>query len=192
MGPDFEALPRRMISMEEDAYREFASYFGPRFRTFFLSRGLPVGEAEDLATNCVTDVALKVGKYDPSRGGGHFEAWVFTLARRALIDWWRRRQAAEPLPDDLVFPEDTDERSDSLAEAVDALREAFAKLSADDQAVVGSRDLGGMEPYGRIAERLGIQPEAARVRHHRALRRLRAMLEPDPRIQRLLQGGSVA
>lgn len=177
--------------MEEAAYREFASYFGPRFRTFFLSRGLPGGEAEDLATDCVTDIALKVGKYDPSRGGGHFQAWVFTLARRALIDWWRRRQATEPLPDDLVFPEDFDERSDNLAEAVDALREAFARLSADDQALVGFR-AGGMEPYSGIAKRLGIQPEAARVRHHRALRRLRAMLEPDPRIQRLLQGGSAA
>ncbi|HEX7788564.1 MAG TPA: sigma factor, partial [Methylomirabilota bacterium] len=117
--------------MEEDAYREFAGYFGPRFRAFFLSRGLPVGETEDLATNCVTDIALKVGKYDPSRGGGRFEAWVFTLARRALVDWWRRRRAAEPLPDDLAFPEAVDEPTDNLAEAVDALREALAKLSAD-------------------------------------------------------------
>ena len=137
--------------MEEDAYREFASYFGPRFRTFFLNRGLPMGEAEDLATNCVTDIALKVGKYDPSCAGGHFEAWVFTLARRALIDSWRRRRAAEPLPAELLFPEGFDEHSDKLADAVDALREAFAKLSADDQALVGFRDLGGMEQIGRAS-----------------------------------------
>jgi RNA polymerase sigma factor (sigma-70 family) len=191
MGPDFEALPRRMVAMEEDAFREFAEFFGPRFRALFLSRRLPSAEADDLAISCVTDIALKIDKYDASRGG-HFEAWVFTLARRNLIDWWRRHQDAEPLPDDLTFSGTIQDESESLTEVVDAVREAVAKLPVNDQALVRFRDLGGMEPYSHIAERLGIQPETARVRHYRALRRLRALLEPDPRIQRLLQKGSVA
>jgi RNA polymerase sigma-70 factor (ECF subfamily) len=181
-----------MAAMEEDAYREFASFFGPRFRTFFLGRGLPATEAEDLAASCVTDISLKVGKYR-SLEGGRFEAWVYTLARRALIDRWRRRRPAEPLPDDLAFPAPLEgDDSESLAEAVDALREAVAKLPEGDQALVHSRHLEGSEPFSDIAERLGIQPETARVRHHRAMRRLRALLETDPRIQRLLQRGSAA
>jgi len=190
MDPDLEALPRRMAAMEEDAYREFADFFGPRFQVFFRSRGLSAAEADDLAVTCVTDIALKVNRYDPGRGG-RFAAWVFTLAHNALIDWWRRQRVSEPLPDELAVAETRDDPA-SLVEVTYAVREAIAKLPASEQALVRFRDLGGMESYNQIAEHLGIQPSAARVRHHRALRRLRTLLEPDPRIRRLLQRGSAA
>jgi hypothetical protein len=69
---DIESLPARMAALEDDGFREFALYFGPRFRAFFLRRGLPEMEAEDLSVSCVTDVSLKIDKYDPHRGG-HFD-----------------------------------------------------------------------------------------------------------------------
>jgi len=188
MHTDLEALAGRMAAMEEDAFREFADFFGPRLRALFRSRGLSAAEADDLAVTCITDIALKANRYDPSRGG-RFAAWVFTLAYRALIDLWRRQPMSEPLPPELALAESLDDPAE-LVELTDAVREAVAKLPASEQILVRLRDLGGMVSYREIAERLGIQPSAARVRHHRALRRLRSLLEPDPRIQWLLQRGS--
>src|SRR5436309_5189539 len=131
MGPDLEMLSQRMAAMEEDALREFGDRFGPRFRSFFLSHGLPVADAEDLAVSCVTDIALKIGRYDPERGG-RFEAWVFTLARRGLVDWWRRYRPAETLPEHLTAPGPEAAESDNLPAVVGAVREAVVRLSQDD------------------------------------------------------------
>jgi RNA polymerase sigma factor (sigma-70 family) len=186
MDPDFEQLPHRMASRDSDAYREFAAFFGPRLRGFFRSRGLGIVDAEDLAVSCVTDIALKVERYDPDRGG-RFVAWVYTLASRSLIDWWRRKPPTEPLPAQLPLLEVLNQNSSRLDEVVAAVREAMAKLSERDQDLLRLRELGGMGSYKEIAEQLRIRPSAARVRHHRALRRLRVLLEDDGRIKRILQ-----
>jgi len=186
LDPDYDALSRRMVAMEEAAFCEFAKGFGPRFRAFFLNRGLSAAEAEDLAVSCVTDIALKVEKYSRDRGG-RFEAWVFTLARHALMDWYRRRRVMSSIPEYLTVPEAQGEEAEPSTDLIDAVREAVSKLSEGDQVLVQFRHLGEAWSYADIAERLGIQPEAARVRHHRALRRLKSLLSPDPRVQRLLQ-----
>jgi len=192
MNTNLELLAQRMTAKEEAAFQEFGALFGPRFRALFRRKGLSPVEAEDLAVDCVTDIALKVERYDMARGG-RFAAWVFTLANRALTDWWRHHHAFEPLPAEVAFVGSTGEESGGdLAGAVEALREAVAKLPPGEQALVRARDFGGGDSYARIAAELEIEPSAARVRHHRALRRLRNLLEPDPRIQRLLLRGSAA
>lgn len=192
MNSNLELLAQRMAATEETAFQEFGEFFGPRFRALFRRKGLSAADADDLAVSCVTDIALKVERYDCARGG-RFAAWVFTLADRALTDWWRHHRAFEPLPAEVAFVESTEkEGNGDIAGAVEALREAIARLPPGEQELVKARDFGGGDSYARIAADLGIEPSAARVRHHRALRRLRTLLEPDPRIQRLLRRGSAA
>lgn len=185
-----EDLWQRMVLLEDNAYREFSDLFGWRFRSFFMSRGVPMAEAEDLAVDCVTDVALKVNRYDPEKG--RFGAWVYTLARHALADWWRRHRTSLPLSDETAAAE---YQRDSIAEEpterqtdiVDAVREAMAQIPEHDQILVRMRELESDQPYSAIAKRLGIRTGTARVRHHRALRRLKTILGKDPRIQPLLE-----
>jgi len=89
-----EDLAARMIELDEDAFREFAEFFAPKFRAFFLARGLGILDAEDLTITCITDIALKVPRYRPTHGA-NFEKWVFTLARHSLADWWRDHQTPD-------------------------------------------------------------------------------------------------
>jgi RNA polymerase sigma-70 factor (ECF subfamily) len=182
---EIEDLAARMVASKEQAFVEFADTFGPRFRSFFLKKGLSPSNAEDLAVSCITDIALKVEKYKAIREGG-FEAWVFTLARNALIDWLRTQSNSEPLPDDLAAPTFSDDEIEPELDIVLAVGEALAQLSETDQTLVRLRHLVEEHTYAEIGERVGISPETARVRHFRALKRLKALLEKDERISRLL------
>jgi RNA polymerase sigma-70 factor (ECF subfamily) len=180
-----EELATRMLYLEEEAFAEFAEIFGPRLMAFFVRRGLSVGDAEDLSVSCVTDISLKVDKYTALREGG-FTSWVFALARNALADWWRSHRPAEPLPENFSSPVQESEDGEPVSEVVVAVRQALNLLSESDRSVILLRELEGRYTYDEIAERLGIRAEAARVRHHRALKRLKAILEEDPRIVKFI------
>lgn len=175
-----EDLPARLKNTEPAAFEEFAEHFGPRFRAFFIAKGLQPGDAEDLAATCVTDIQLKVDRYRQLPRGS-FKAWVFVLARHAMADWYRERRRGQTrgslrevaLNVDLeVVLADT--------KAILAVQEAIAKLPRVLREVVALRDLESQMTYQQIGERLGIKEGTARVRHLRALRQLRMQLEPLP------------
>jgi RNA polymerase sigma factor (sigma-70 family) len=182
---NMEDLARRMCELDELAFQEFADYFGSRFRSIFFRRGLLFSDAEDLAVSCVTDIALKVEQYHPIEGKS-FEAWVFTLARRALIDWWHARWAtvsiSEDFPSDLSF----DDEPGRDSELTSAVKDALARLSETDRAVIETKNFMGEQTFAEAGAALGLSAGAARVRHHRALKRLQALLEQDVRIVRHL------
>jgi RNA polymerase sigma-70 factor (ECF subfamily) len=182
---EVESLATRMAASEELAYAEFADTYGPRIRSFLLRRGLSSADAEDLAVSCVTDIALKVEKYRAMKPGG-FDAWVFTIARHQLIDWIRSRKNTESLPDNLAAPAPPDPDIVPDIEASQAVNEAISQLSKNDQLIVRLRHLVEERTYAEIGEQLNISTETARVRHFRALKRLKSILESDVRIGRRL------
>ena len=187
---NLEDLARRMSALEEESFYEFAGFFGPRFRALFLSRGLTRADAEELSVSCVTDISLKVGQYKPVADGS-FEAWVFTLARRYVIDWWRARQPSLPLPDDLPLSTPSVEEPEPDSELVVAVRAALAQLSEADQKLIRLRNMEGEYTYAEAGEALGISAGTARVRHFRALKRLESLLMKDQRITRHLDRRNV-
>lgn len=182
---NMEDLARRMSSLEEEAFLEFAAVFGPRFRKLFLNRGLNLTDAEDLAVSCVTDIALKVGQYRTTHG--HFEAWVFTVARHYLIDWWRRQHPGVQLSDDSPIVPLSNEKLELNPEVVSAVRESVQRLSESDRTIIQMRNMEGECTFAEVGKQLGITAGAARVRHLRALQRLEELLERDVRIDEYLE-----
>jgi RNA polymerase sigma factor (sigma-70 family) len=198
---DMERLAQRMAHLDAAAFNQFKDYFGWRFRALFIKNGMNRGDAEELAADCVADIALKVEtKYPGSKDGG-FEAWVMKCACNACASWKRRRRVETvPLNEDIVprgsaadgalpahFPvpgvEPASENHTPNWEHVAAIREAIARLSEDDRKIV---QLSYIEKIGTatdIAARLNIQPDAARQRLHRAISRLEAILKKDPRLR---------
>jgi RNA polymerase sigma-70 factor (ECF subfamily) len=175
-----------MSAAEDQAFQEFAQIFGPRLRAFLISRGLTVSDAEDLAISCVTDISLRIEKYRPQAEGG-FEAWVFTLARHFLADWWRHHKVTEPLPDNLEAPVSFEEKAEPNESIVSAVRQAVAQLSETDQLIVRLRYLEEERSFAEIGELLGIQEGTARVRLSRALKHLEPVLKKDHRISDFLK-----
>jgi RNA polymerase sigma factor (sigma-70 family) len=177
-----ENLATRLLELDPEAYREFANYFVCRFVDLFRSRGLAVSDAEDLAASCIVEIALKIGRYKPVKQAS-FDDWVFTLARHALADWWRDHKTTFISIDELTM-DVAQERSRPNAKLVRTVREALARLSEQDRILMQLRNLQEENTFEEIGARMGITANAARVRHFRALNRLRLrLLEIDEKCE---------
>jgi RNA polymerase sigma factor (sigma-70 family) len=186
----FEALAEGLRALDAKAFEAFADYFGPRFKSYFIRRGLLYHEAEDLAASCITDVVLSVRKYE-RRETGSFQAWAFAIARTSVADWLRKH----PLPSRQV-PTKSDFTALAATQPytnpgiVAAVQCAIARLQRIDQEIIYRRELGGFEPFDVIASELNISAGTARVRHLRALKKLENILMQDQRIGPLLSRGA--
>ena len=109
---------------------------------------------------------------------GNPRAWLFEVARNALVDQLRALRPSEPLPDDL---HDAAATADGI-EAIDALAECLPKvmqtLSVADAHILKACDLDG-QTVAAYASAHGLTLPAAKARLLRARRRLRAGLIAD-------------
>ncbi len=185
---EIEQLATRLKNLEDTAaYHKFADVFGPRFRSLFRSKGLTASEAEDLACSCITDIALKIEKYRPQAGGG-FESWVFKLAQHAVADWWRQYPIRPLAYEEAATPELDLARGEEAASIREAVQQSLKELSAADREVIQLREFGGLPmTFSEIGTQLGIQTGTARVRYHRALKKLAPLLLKNPRLDRILK-----
>src|ERR1035441_224376 len=183
--------PRRIAERDVEAIGDFARVFRPKFYAFFVRHGLDPIDAEDLAADCATDIALKADQY-VAGPRSDFSKWVFTLAKHKLADWqrWCRRAAPSAHLSDIGdIPASCGLGSERIVRldpaVVQAVHEAFGTLPWLDQAVLNfhQRQLS----YHEIGDLLGMTSSAARVRQYRALKRLKSLLEKDQRMEAILR-----
>jgi len=128
--------------------------------------------AEDL----VQEVFLRILKYRATyRDGSRFETWVFRIARNARADYFSGRETLSPLteeamesPDAAPGPEGTLELEHESAR----LQTALMSLREDRRELIVLARYQDMK-HEAIAELLGIDVGAVKVRIHRALKELR-------------------
>jgi RNA polymerase sigma-70 factor (ECF subfamily) len=142
-----------------------------------LVRYLGAGDAavaEDLAAEVWLAAAPKLPDF--TGGEAEFRAWLFTIARRRLIDHGRRvarhrnRTAGAAHMKEAVEPDPSDAVADSLS-ARAAVARLVADLSGDQAEVVLLRVVAGLN-VAEVAAIMGRSPGWVRVSQHRALRRL--------------------
>lgn len=187
---ELESLAWRMAAGEEVAFAEFGRRFGPRLWAFFHRLGLSPADAEEMAVTSVTEVSLRILQYTPSLDG-RFTGWVYTVAYRLMVDWKRRNRRHEASLSDAVTSQlpaiqlDDDRKATSAEQAmiVGAVQDAMEELPEVDRQIVSMRHLGIEHSYEEIAHKLGISSGNARVRHHRALRKLEQLLAQNPRLR---------
>ena len=139
----------------------------------YLSSREPV-EAEDLASEVWLDVASGLERFRGDEAG--FRAWVFTIARRRLVDLRRRaavRKTAPPPHELLGGDRGVGNVEDEALAALgtDAALARIASLPPDQADVVLLRVLGDLS-VADVAEILHKRPGAVRALQHRALRAL--------------------
>ena len=150
--------------------------------TFTLAYRL-TGNEED-AHDVTQDAYLRAWRAIPKfRGDSQFSTWLYRITANAAATATgrRRRQRADSIDDhDLQV---VDVRHDcepvAIAEAnelLDALSLAIDDLPPKLRVVVVLRDVYGL-PHEAIAAELGISESAAKVRLHRARRKLREVLD---------------
>lgn len=132
--------------------------------------------AEDAADVIAETFATAWRRLDDVPPGDEARLWLYGVARRTLANHRRsqrrRSSLAARLRAELAVTYRTPEHSGALAE----LAEAFARLPATDREVLALEGWEGLDP-AQIASVLGCSRNAARIRLHRARRRLAAQLE---------------
>jgi RNA polymerase sigma factor (sigma-70 family) len=130
-------------------------------------------EAEDVTSETFERALRYRDSYDPRKGEP--VGWLLGIAKRCADDALSARRHDEPEVEEAASPEDV------AAEAVDRLEIAAAlgALTDRDRELVALR-YGADLKARQIAELLGEKTNAVEVALHRALGRLRSLLEePD-------------
>ncbi len=171
---------------DERAWRELVGAYGPRVFALAQSRCHNADVAEEIMQSVFATVAVKV------RGGdyiehGKFEAWLFRVAMNRVRDYARSKkrssalfqQGSEPVAEAAAQREQ--ERTDG--EQLSALRAALEQLPEADREVIELRHHGDLS-FKQIADLLDEPLGTLLARHHRALRKLKELVE------NAMQGGS--
>jgi RNA polymerase sigma-70 factor, ECF subfamily len=125
--------------------------------------------AEDITQIVFTKLMKAIHKYE--RRDVPFAAWIIRVARNAALDHIR---ASRQIP--IAEVRTSDEGSEQVGfERALSLREALARLPADQREVLVLRHIAGLSP-GEIADRLGKTEASIHGLHHRGRSALRAEL----------------
>ena len=152
--------------------------------TYTLAKRL-TGNEED-ARDVVQDSYLRAYRgLKRFRGDAQFSTWLYRITANCATTHLgkRSRRRTDALPDDIALVDANPERDPAARADATLLRDRL-ELALDDlppklRAVVVLRDIYDL-PHEAIAEELGISESAAKVRLHRARRRLREELYPLP------------
>jgi RNA polymerase sigma-70 factor, ECF subfamily len=143
-------------------------------------------DGEDLVTETWLDAAAGLDRFEGDEWA--FRRWLFTIARRRLIDHRRRRErtpysgAGLDALGGLPGPDDT-EGAVLAADDTEAALARIAALPPDQGEVILLRVLAGLD-VADVAEILGKKPGAVRVLQHRALQRLAEQLARERPVTR--------
>ncbi|GAB4383651.1 MAG: RNA polymerase sigma factor [Phycisphaerales bacterium] len=174
------ALLERAASGEDSAWSELIQIYGRRVFALARSRLRSHDAAEEVTQSVFVSIARKLtaGEYEES---GRFEAWLFRVAMNRIRDEIRRRRrsmidsnAHLPEPSHLPSPGSTD------PEDFAPLRRALEELSDADREIIELRHHGQLS-FRQIAAMTGEPVGTLLARHHRALRKLKGLLEKSQR-----------
>ncbi len=173
-APDFDRTLAAARAGEEWGWDLLHRWLAPAILGFL--RGRIPSEAEDLAASVWMEAARNLHRFEGDEAG--FRAWMFTIARRRMLNE-RRRQARRPVElhalDTLPVATDlTGDPADEVTEratgaaAVDLIREVLPEIQGE---VVLLRVVAEL-PVNDIAAMLDLAPGHVRVLAHRGLAKL--------------------
>ncbi|MBI1934598.1 sigma-70 family RNA polymerase sigma factor [Candidatus Peregrinibacteria bacterium] len=174
------ALVRQAQEGNVDAFEKlYKHFFVPVYR--YAAFRLPREVAEDTVADIFVKAWEKLHRYRERRGVP-FGAWLFRIARHAVIDVYRSQRGFEEVPEDLPDPDPLNHPSRTLEqkELLRVVRAALAELPRRYREVLILTFIAEL-PHSEIARVLHKTPGGVRVLKLRALRRLETLLPPEYR-----------
>jgi RNA polymerase sigma-70 factor, ECF subfamily len=172
---DADRLAERSRSGNREAFGRLYELFAKKIYSYCYYRSLDRETAEDLTSTVFVKALEGLIGFEPGPGG--FSAWIYTIARNALTDHYRRGSRVETVGDFAGgvwdIPDGTDlELEASERDRWERLGPYLARLSGEQREVIILR-LWDELSYREIAEVLGKTEGACKMAYSRALSFLR-------------------
>jgi RNA polymerase sigma-70 factor (ECF subfamily) len=170
------ALIERVGEGDRDAFEELYRRYTRPVLSLALRRLGDRGRAEDAVQDAFTAIWRSAGSYDAERGQGG--AWLYTVARNAIVDGARRRpEPPMEAPEEASSDRGPDERAEAswLAWKVHG---ALERLPDHERPVIELAYWGGLS-QSEISERLNVPLGTIKTRTRSALGRLADLLEEE-------------
>lgn len=176
VGDDFAAVLAGAQQGNEEAFAVLWRDANPALLRYL--RVLAPEHAEDIAAETWIQVIRGLPRFDGDEAA--WRSWLFTNARRRMLDQARthRRHPVQPLDD--IHPADLPRSPDAAQLAVEnlATESAIATLSRlppQQAEVILLRVVAGLDTEA-VAQMVGKTPGAVRVLAHRGLKKLQVLL----------------
>ena len=176
VGEDFAAVLAAAQGGSEDAFAVLWRDANPALLRYL--RAVAPDVAEDVAAETWVQVVRGLSRFTGDEGA--WRAWLFTTARRRLLDQARVRKRHPTESLDAISAADVPRSADAEQLAMDnlATESAIALLSqlpVQQAEAIMLRVVAGLDTEV-VAEILGRSPGAIRVAAHRGLKKLHALL----------------
>ena len=175
------ALIMDAASGDEAAWESIVSMYARRIYAMAKSRLRDAESAEEITQSVFATLAARLREGGGYEERGRFESWLFRITMNRVRDEGRRRQrrSAETVPIDACEvvadgPGATTGDDGRLA----ALRAALGGLDGPDREVIELRHHGQLS-FAQIADLLGEPIGTVLARHHRALKKIRRVIEDE-------------
>ena len=146
-------------------FQEFWTRTAGKVRAYMFCACRNWADADDMTQDCYLRALRGWGQFN---GSASREAWLFGIARRTSVDWFRRKKTTtENLEEMSRIP-----AADPGHEKIELIWEAVSGLNADQSQVIQMRFAAGLS-YAQIAQALGIPVGTVRSRLHRGLEGVR-------------------
>lgn len=161
---------------ESDAFGELYDRYITKIYRFIYYKVLHKETAEDIASDVFYKALANLASYDITKGP--FAAWLYRIARNAVIDHYRATKATTNIED--VFDLGINER---IAERIDAaatlahVSEYMSTLTSKQREIVTLRIWGELR-YREIAEIVGGSEDSVKMTFSRVIKDIREKFGP--------------
>ena len=172
-------LPRQLVKRaqdgDSDAFGRLYEGYMERIYRYVYFRVTDELTAEDLTAQVFCKAWENLHRYKPT--GAPFGAWLYTIARNAVIDHYRTRKETVSLEDvtSLASEGPAPDEQTELKFDVETLSEALQILTDEQQQVLLLKFIGGLST-DEIADQLGKRAGAVRALQMRGLQALSRIL----------------
>ena len=179
-GPE-RALVAEAAAGDEAAWEALVSCYARRVYAMAWSRLRDADAAEEITQSVFATLAVKLrdGRYEEQ---GRFEPWLFRITMNRVRDEARRRRRRPEAPLEFASgvpaPPSADGPTGGDGDRLADLRRALGRLDERDREIIELRHHGQLA-FAQIADLLGEPMGTVLARHHRALKKIKTLMEDD-------------
>jgi RNA polymerase sigma-70 factor (ECF subfamily) len=176
ISSDIDLLVGRAADGDADAFGRLYDMHVDRVYRHICYRVGNIADAEDLTQQVFLKAWQAIHRY--KKTASPFLAWLIKISHNLIVDFYRSNKTATYLDLD-IFTSNPGSNPENITESQfeqEQIRQAILELSGDQQRVVLMRFIDGLS-YSEVAASISKSEGAVRVILHRALVRLRKILE---------------